>query len=47
MIHETGSSAWIIPSDSQSRAATSTLRATGPSELTVSLDRDVHRLCVR
>ena len=34
MVHETGSSAWIIPSDSRSRAATSTLRATGPSELT-------------
>ena len=41
MVHETGSSAWIIPSDSQSRAATSTLRSTGASELTVSLDRDV------
>ena len=40
MIHETGSSAWIIPGDSGT-AATSTLRATGPSELTVSLDRDV------
>lgn len=41
VINTAGSSAWIVPADASSTAATSTLRATGPDELTASLDRGV------